>query len=387
MAQLSRRDFLQATTAAAAVGGFVPGLTHGAPGPASSQAPGPTQGQAGQTPGQAPAQSPAAGEAKGTRPVAISSGNGLRSVQKAIDMIAAGADTLEAVVEGVVIVEEDPADNSVGYGGLPNEEGVVELDACVMHGPTCRAGSVASLRNIKTPSRVAKLVLERTDHVMIVGEGALRFAKAHGFEEANLLTEESRKIWLQWKESHDENDDWLPPPEVPDKDKRSDAQKAVPYHHGTINCCAVDAAGNLSGVTTTSGLSWKIPGRVGDSPIIGAGLFVDNTVGAAGATGRGEACIKICGAHTVIEAMRHGMSPQEACLEALRRVVQTTTEARLKRKDGRPNFDLTFYALAKDGRYGAASMWSGKQFAVHAEGKSRLERCAALYERPENEKE
>ncbi len=358
---LSRRDFIQATTAGAALTALSP-VSLAATGQSDTGAPG------------------AAARPKG--PVVISSANGLRSTQKAAEMILAGADTLDAVVEGVVIVEEDPADDSVGYGGLPNEDGIVELDACVMHGPTCRAGSVASLRNIKTPSRVAKLVLERTDHVMIVGEGALRFARAHGFEEVNLLTEESRRKWLHWKESRDANDDWLSPDEAGGSPARADARRPVAFTYGTINCCAVNAAGEVSGVTTTSGLSWKIPGRVGDSPIIGAGLYVDNEVGAAGATGRGEACIKICGGHTVVEAMRQGMSPTEACLEALRRVVRTTTEKRLRHSDGRPNFDLKFYALSKDGRFGGASLWSGGEFAVWAGGRNRLEPCAFLYERP-----
>jgi N4-(beta-N-acetylglucosaminyl)-L-asparaginase len=313
------------------------------------------------------------------RPVVIASANGLPATERASQMIRAGADTLDAVVAGVNIVEEDPNDHSVGYGGLPNEEGVVELDASVMHGPSCRAGAVASLRNIKTPSLVAKRVMERTDHCMIVGEGALRFARAHGFEEVNLLTDDARRIWLRWKETHSDEDDWLPP-EV--GDGHSSAASPVPFHYGTINCCAVNAAGELSGVTTTSGLSYKIPGRVGDSPIIGAGLYVDNGVGAAGATGRGEAVIKICGSHTIVEGMRHGQSPVEACLSALKRIVETTTERRLRREDGRPNFNVTFYAVAKDGRFGSASIWSGQQFAVYADGRNRLEDSAYLYERP-----
>lgn len=312
--------------------------------------------------------------------VVIASANGLAATAKAAELIAAGADTLDAVIAGVNIVEDDPEDTSVGYGGLPNEDGVVELDASVMHGPTCRAGAVAALRNIKTPSRVAKLVMERTDHCMIVGEGALRFARAHGFEEVNLLTEQARKIWLDWKENHSNEDDWIPA-EVPDE-RRSDARPAIPFHYGTINCCAVNVRGELSGVTTTSGLSYKIPGRIGDSPIIGAGLFVDNEVGAAGATGRGEAVIKICGAHTIIEAMRNGMSPTDACLHAHRRIVATTTEKRLRRADGRPNFDVKFYAVAKDGRFGSASIWSGATFAVYADGRNRLEDSAYLHERP-----
>lgn len=314
-------------------------------------------------------------------PLVIASANGLRSTEKAASMIAAGADTLDAVIAGVNIVEEDPNDNSVGYGGLPNEDGVVELDASVMHGPTCRAGAVASLRGIKTPSKIAQLVMTRTDHVLIVGEGALRFAKAHGFKEEDLLTEESRKAWLKWKEQHSEDDDWLPP-ETPDSNKRSDRVRDYPFTYGTISCLGLSAGGDISGVTTTSGLSYKIPGRVGDSPIIGAGLFVDNKVGAAGSTGRGEANLKICACHTIVEAMRHGMSPVDACLHACKRIVETTTEERLRHPDGKPNFDVKFYALAKDGRFGGGSIWSGGKFAVFAEGKNRLEECAFLYESP-----
>ena len=295
-------------------------------------------------------------------------------------MIRSGADTLDAVIAGVNIVELDPEDVTVGYGGLPNEDGVIELDASVMHGPTARAGAVAALRNIKTPSRVAKIVMERTDHVLLVGEGALRFARAHGFKESDLMTEKARKIWLKWKETRSDRDDWIPP-EVPDGDEQSNAWRKLSFSYGTINCCALSPAGDLSGVTTTSGLSYKIPGRVGDSPIIGAGLYVDNRVGAAGATGRGEAVIKTCGSHTVVEGMRHGLSPTQACLAAQRRIIETTTEKRLLRKDGRPNFDVKFYAVSKDGRFGSASIWSGATFAVYADGENRIEECAFLYER------
>jgi len=293
----------------------------------------------------------------------------------------AGGDTLDAVIAGVNIVEEDPNDSSVGYGGLPNEDGIVELDSCVMHGPTCGAGSVAALRNIKTASRVAQLVMQRTDHCMIVGEGALRFARAHGFQETNMLTDNARKAWLKWKEHHSDRDDWIPA-EPAAGQGRSDAQsQPYPFTYGTINCCGLNAQGEISGVTTTSGLSYKIPGRVGDSPIIGAGLYVDNEVGAAGSTGRGEAVIKICGAHTVVEAMRQGKSPEQACLVALKRILRTTTEKRLLRKDGKPNFDVKFYALAKDGRVGAAGMWSGGKFSVYSDGANRHEPMAYLFER------
>jgi len=361
--EFSRRGFLRSAAAVAAAGAFAPTLAE-----ASSK------------------KTFATWSRQRSGPVVIASANGLATTEKAALLIRDGADTLDAVIAGVNIVEEDPEDRSVGYGGLPNEDGVVELDSCVMHGPTCRAGAVAALRNIKTPSRVAKTVMERTDHVMIVGEGALRFARAHGFEEVNLLTDETRKIWLKWKETLSDRDDWLPPPEVPDDDSQSNALAEVPFSYGTINCCGLDPNGDLSGVTTTSGLSYKIPGRVGDSPIIGAGLYVDNKVGAAGSTGRGEAVIKICGAHTVVEGMRHGMSPVEACLGALRRIVETTTEKRLLRDDGRPNFDVKFYAVDKEGRFGAAAIWSGAKCAVYADGVNRLEEAAYLYKRPEEEK-
>jgi N4-(beta-N-acetylglucosaminyl)-L-asparaginase len=325
------------------------------------------------------------GPAGGKPPVVVSSANGLRATERAALMLHAGADTLDAVLGGVNIVELDPEDMSVGYGGLPNEDGVVELDSSVMHGPTCGAGAVASLRNIKTPSLVAKLVMQRTDHVLIVGEGALRFARAHGFPEENLLTEKAREAWLKWKERHSDDDDWLPPPDVPDPNKRSDSGIPVPFTYGTITCLAVNAGGDISGVTTTSGLSYKIAGRVGDSPVIGAGLYVDNEVGAAGSTGRGEAVLKICGSHTIVEGMRSGMSPGEACLHAAKRIVATTKESRLLRDDKRPNFDVKFYAVAKSGEFGAASIWSGARFAVFSEGKNRLEECAFLFEREKRE--
>lgn len=317
------------------------------------------------------------------RPVVIASGNGLKATEKAMALLGEGADPLDAVVAGVNLVEDDPNDNSVGYGGLPNERGVVELDASVMHGPTGMAGAVAALRNIKNPSSVARLVLQRTDHVLLVGEGALEFAKAHGFKEEELLTEEARKIWLKWKEGISDNDDWLPPPEVDDKGRQSSIWTKFQYHYGTINCCAVTAQGEMAGVTTTSGLSFKIPGRVGDSPIIGAGLFVDNEVGAAGSTGRGEAVIQIAGAHTVVELMRQGLSPTEACLGACKRIADKTKLKRLLNEQGRPNFDVYFYALAKDGRHGAASLWSGGKYVVNEGGKNRHEEAAHLFKRGE----
>ncbi|MCA9256010.1 MAG: N(4)-(beta-N-acetylglucosaminyl)-L-asparaginase, partial [Phycisphaerales bacterium] len=260
-------------------------------------------------------------------------------------------------------------------GGLPNEDGVVELDACCMDGPTHKAGGVAALRNIRNPSRVARLVMKRTDHVLIVGEGALRFARAHGFREEELLTDKAREIWLRWKETHSKDDDWLPPEE---NEGGGAGPAAIPFTYGTINCCAVDPRGDVAGVTTTSGLSYKIPGRVGDSPIIGAGLYVDNKVGAAGSTGRGEANLQNCSSFQIVDEMRRGASPEEACRIVLERIADRT-EPRLRRKDGRPDYDLKFYALAKSGAYAAVSMWSGAKFAVHDGTEARREEMAYLY--------
>jgi N4-(beta-N-acetylglucosaminyl)-L-asparaginase len=343
----------------------------------------PLSAQAGQGPG-----------AAAVRPVAISSANGLRAVQKAVEMIQGGGDTLDAVIAGVNIVEDDPNDSSVGYGGLPNEDGVVELDASVMHGPTRRAGAVGSLRNFKNPSKVAKVIMEHTDHLLLVGEGALRFARMHGFEEMNLLTDRSRLAWLTWKARTASN--WGPGLAAPETGEKAalgqpDAEllawaREVAEHPptGTINCLAVDSRGDLSGVTTTSGLAWKIPGRVGDSPLIGCGLFVDNEVGGAGSTGRGEECIKINGAHTVVEMMRRGASPREACLEAVKRVAANYRNDRTKLAQ----MDINFYALNKRGEHGAAALWnagsSGKrksQYAVNDGGASRLVESAYLLER------
>ncbi|HRX87754.1 MAG TPA: N(4)-(beta-N-acetylglucosaminyl)-L-asparaginase [Phycisphaerae bacterium] len=316
------------------------------------------------------------------RPVVIASANGTNATAKAADMIASGADPLDAVVAGVGLVEADPNDHSVGLGGLPNEDGVVELDASVMHGPTHRAGAVAALRNIVHPAAVAQSVLERTDHVLLVGEGALRFARAHGFPETELLTDEARRIWLHWKETHSERDDWIAPP-AGDK-AQSWLQHVQTFTYGTINCCAVDAAGNVAGVTTTSGLSYKIPGRVGDSPIIGAGLYVDNAVGAAGATGRGEAVILNAGSFSVVEQMRGGLAPQDACLAVLKRISDRTKDPRLLDANGKPNYQVYFYAITRDGRYGSAAMWSNfgrrAEFSIYAAGRNRTEDAACLYE-------
>lgn len=315
------------------------------------------------------------------KPVVISSANGLQATARAMEMILNGADALDACITGVNIVEDDPNDMSVGYGGLPNEEGVVELDSCVMHGPSCRGAGVASLRNIKNPSKVAKVIMDRTDHVLMVGDGALRFAKMQGFKEENLLTEEARKEWLKWKENLSKEDDWLPEHTLEDKDIGENLKNYI-RTTGTINCNAVDAFGNLSGVTTTSGLAFKIPGRVGDSPILGAGLYVDNEVGAAGSTGRGEANLLNCSSVMAVEYMRQGKSPEQACIMACQRIVDHTKEARLLSDDKKPKFNVTFYAINKRGDYGSAAIWSGAKFALNTgENESMLKESAFLFQR------
>jgi len=320
------------------------------------------------------------GEEINSKMRAVASGNGLRATEKAMELLKKGSDPLDAVIAGVNIVEEDPEEKSVGYGGLPNEEGVVELDASVMHGPTHNAGAVASLRNIKTPSKVAKLVMERTDHALLVGEGALKFAKAHGFKEENLLTDKAREIWLKRKENLSDRDYWFPPK----KDEVEPELESFMTYHGTINCLAIDGKGALAGVTTTSGFYFKIPGRVGDSPIIGAGLYVDNDVGAAGSTGRGEANILNCGSFTVVEFMRKGYSPEESCLQTLKRIAEKSKlQPHLLNEDGLPRFGLKFYAINKKGQYGAASMWSDGKLAVHDGRENKSVEIAYLFKKKE----
>ncbi len=318
-----------------------------------------------------------------------------------MDVLKNGGDTLDAVIAGVNIVELDPNDTSVGYGGLPNEEGIVELDASVMHGPTRRCGSVGAIQGIKTPSKIAKLVMDHTTHVMIVGEGALKFAQAYGYQKEDLLTEKSKMAWLVWKESlhspqgfnnwvsMDQNltADATPPmkrlkdmfPNADDETLAWAWEMAVHPTHGTINCLALNEKGEMSGVTTTSGLAWKIPGRVGDSPIIGAGLYVDQDVGGAGSTGLGEENIRIAGGHTIVESMRQGKSPKEAVMEALKRVSRNYNDDKQKLD----KLDIEFYALRKDGEHAAGSLWgshgSYKMYTVNDSGESRHEPCVFLY--------
>jgi N4-(beta-N-acetylglucosaminyl)-L-asparaginase len=325
-------------------------------------------------------------------PVAVASANGVKAVAKAVEMMSKGADPLDAAIAGVNIVEDDPKDMTVGYGGVPNEEGVVQLDASCMHGPTGRAGAVASLEGCKNPSKVAKVVMETTDHVLLVGPGARHFATMNGFPVEELLTDKARRVWLYWKQNLSDKDKWLEPEKLDPLvqefvDEFGWDEFRKPQRGGTIHLSACTSNGDLAGCTTTSGLFFKMPGRVGDSPIIGAGCFTDNDAGSAGSTGRGEANILVAGGHLCVELMRQGKHPKDACVEVLKRISQTTREKRLKTPNGRPAFGIKFYAVDKKGRYGAGSMYgfgaTGKpsKFAVADSNGARLEDCAYLYDK------
>ena len=323
--------------------------------------------------GQSPRQEPGS-----RRPVVIASGGRLRTVERAMELIRQGFDPLDAAIAGVALVEADPGDHSVGYGGLPNEEGVVELDAAVMHGPTHGGGAVASLRNIMHPAAVARLVMKRSRHVLLVGEGALKFARAHGFQEVELLTEDARKIWLRWKETRG-GGDWLPAPEGAVEPAVLEALRGKRVT-GTIHCSALDTHGDLGCVTTTSGLSWKVPGRVGDSPILGAGLYLDNTVGSCGSTGVGEVNLLNCSSYLIIENVRKGMHLKDAMIEACKRIAETTPrDPRFRDDKGQPNFGVTFYGVTKTGEFAGASFRGPASMAVHDGETAKNVDCAVLY--------
>lgn len=276
---------------------------------------------------------------------------GQRAMEIGWEILSAGGSALDAVEKATNFIEQDPEDTSVGYGGLPNERGVVQLDASIMDGKTYSAGSVASLENIKYPSSVARLVMERTDHVMLVGPGALEFARSWGFEEVNLLTDKARERWLQWREAHSDRDDWGAPDHLKGRaEQGASLDEELAYTYGTVNVLAVDAAGDVAGITSTSGLSYKIPGRIGDSPIIGAGLYVDNDVGAAGATGRGEDVIKSCAGYYIVMRMREGRTPQQACEDALQMIAERYRAVGLDFLPGEK-----FVAISKDGAYGCCT--------------------------------
>ncbi len=385
----SRRDFVKTSVLGAVAAGV--GANSAVPDVAAES------GQGHASSADSPANSP-------KRPIILCANNGYAYVEAAYAFLKGGGDTLEAGVRVVKGPEDDANDDSVGLGGLPNEEGVVELDSCCMHGPTRRAGSVGGVRNIKNVSLAAKAVMEHTGHVMLVGEGAERFAVAMGLPRENLLTERSRKIWLLWKEFNSDRDWWGPgmadphwhPPAPDTKPQAGLPRDLIPQlipqlrqraadlgiepefqlaavrrvlfpPTGTIHCSVLNEKGEMSGITTTSGLAFKLPGRCGDSPIIGAGCYTDQDVGSAGATGAGEENIKVAGAHTIVENMRHGMSPQEAGMDALKRIVRNYNGDMTKLR----YMDMTYYILRKDGAYAGVCLWEGysaghpHKFAVH----------------------
>jgi N4-(beta-N-acetylglucosaminyl)-L-asparaginase len=360
MTDINRRDFVR-TTAAAAVAAAAPVAAFG--------------------------QAPTVMTPKGVKPLVVSSANGnIRTnggtetcVAKAFAMITSGADVLDALIAGVNIVELDPTDTSVGYGGLPNADGVVQLDSCCMHGPKKRAGGVAEIEGVKTPSLVARAVMDRTDHHLIVGLGAREFARRLGFEVLDdLNTARSREAWLAWKHKTD-------PLHYLKPEDREIAVKKISlgimrefgldteHYYGTINCDGINAKGEICGVTTTSGLAFKIPGRTGDSPILGAGLYVDNEVGAAGSTGRGEANLYNLCSFLIVENMRRGMHPKDAGMDALKRVRANTIEKRLLLKSGEPNFQLNFYVLNAKGEYAGVAMYPSRYAICTENGPQTLD--------------
>ncbi|MGE3171094.1 MAG: isoaspartyl peptidase/L-asparaginase [Planctomycetota bacterium] len=325
----------------------------------------------------APQRAPAAHTGPRKGPVAVSSANGLRAVEIAVAHMREGWRPVDAAVAGVAVVEADPNDDSVGLGGLPDEDGVVTLDACVMDGPSGLGGAVAALQNIVHPAQVALKVMRNTDHVLLVAEGALRFARVHGFVEQDLLTDASRKKWVEWKQKRSQIDDWLDPEENGEHgvswfDKYKDKT-------GTIHVGAVDAHGDVGGVTTTSGLAFKLAGRVGDSPLLGCGNYVDNDVGTGGATGRGEAAILSNGSSFVVQQMALGRSPTDACLEACRRIARLTKVRRLLDDRGRPDFQVQFYATNTKGEFGGGALYPSPFAVCDDDGPRRLE-MASLYD-------
>lgn len=364
-ATMNRRQFVRAG-ASAALASAVPGVAFG--------------------------QAPALAVTSAVKPVVVASSNGNRfrnggpvtCVELAFSKIVKGEDVLDSLIAGVNLVELDPEDSSVGFGGLPNADGVVQLDSSCMHGPKKRAGAVGGIEGVKTPSLVARAVMESTDHHLIVGAGAQAFARSLGFEVLpDLNTERSRRAWLEWKRRVDP-EHYLDPRKRDARSMQATLQMARegiidPDHvWGTINCDGISPAGEICGVTTTSGLAFKIPGRVGDSPILGAGLYVDGEIGAAGSTGRGEANLYSCASFLIVEGMRKGLHPKDAGLQALERVKANTVEKRLLNSRGLPAFQLNFYILNAKGEYAGVSMYQSTYAVCTEAGPKTVETVALL---------
>jgi len=330
-------------------------------------------------------------------PIVIASANGHQfrnggaetCVERAFSLMAAGADVLDAVVAGVTIVELDPDETSVGYGALPNADGIVELDACCMHGPRRRAAGVAGLTGVATATAVARRLMEDTNHHLLVGAGAQAFALRCGFRvEPDLTGRKSRALWMEWKRRLASRGG--------DAAQRFQAGYAIGLemereglidaNHlwGTINCSGVNAAGAIAGATTTSGLAWKMPGRVGDSPILGAGLYVRDGVGAAGSTGRGESNLFNLSSFVIVDLMRRGMHPKDAGIEALKQIKEHTADPALLNARGAPNFNVKFYIVNARGEYGGVALYGGDavRFAICTEHGAELRPCDALLDGP-----
>lgn len=368
--RIDRREFVKKGAAAAGLGAVAPALAFG--------------------------QAPTMMTPKSVKPVVVSSTNGnvyknggaIAGVETAFKAIVKGTDVLDALIAGVNLCELDPLDTSVGYGGLPNAEGVVQLDSCCMHGPKKRAGGVACLEGIRTPSLVAKLVMDQTDHHLLVGRDAQRFARNFGMKiEEDLNTEKSRSLWLEWRRRVDP-DHYLDPEKRVAEAHRAGLSMVADglidpeHYYGTINCDGISPKGEICGVTTTSGLAWKIPGRVGDSPILGAGLYVDGEVGAAGSTGRGEANLYNLTSFLIVEFLRQGMHPKDAGLTALKRIKANTIEKRLLTKSGEPNFSINFYIINAKGEYAGVSMYESSYAVCTEQGPQTVKTEALLPGKP-----
>ena len=369
-AAMNRRDFVRAAAGA--------GLAAATPIPAGADT----------TPIAAPAV-----RRSTVRPLVIADASGIEfknggpecAVERAFRLITEGKDVLDALIAGVNIPELDPEETGIGYGALPNADGVVQLDASCMHGPRRRAGGVAAIEGVRTPAKVAQLVANETDHHLLVGKGAQDFARTMGFTiEEGLINDVARQRWLEWKRRTDplhyldpkrQAQAWYEAGLQMVRDGLIDAE----HFWGTINCDGINAKGEICGVTTTSGLSFKIPGRAGDSPILGAGLYVDGDVGAAGSTGRGEANLYGLSSFLIVEEMRRGAHPKDAALTALKRVAKNTIEKRLLNSKGQPNFGLSFYCLNAKGEYAGVSMYQST-YAVCTENGPQTLQTDALYE-------
>jgi N4-(beta-N-acetylglucosaminyl)-L-asparaginase len=320
--------------------------------------------------------------------IAFKNGGPKSCVETAFEKMVQGEDVLDALIAGVNIVENDPEESGVGYGAVPNADGVVQLDCSCMHGPKKRAGGVAAIEGVRTPSLVAKAVMDFTDHHLLAGKGAQEFARNMGFEiEEDITTEKSRKLWLEWKRRIDP-EHYLDPKKRTTQGYEAALQMLreglleASHFWGTIHCNGINPRGEIAGVTSTSGLSFKIPGRTGDSPILGAGIYVDNEVGACGSTGRGEANLYNLTSFLIVENMRRGAHPKDAALQGLKRIQSNTLEKRLLNRRGLPNFNIRFFALNAQGEYAGVALYAADEttFAVCDENGPREEALVPLLE-------